>query len=378
MDNMIARHKRIKVYTVIAIIIAVAVAALIAFIHWKLMVYTSYSVISQTQWTKSADSQSIDLGGTLFNYSNDGMNCTDTKGKVVWNQTYEMQNPIISTCEKTVAVGDYNGRSIYVANTQGVLGTIETTSPIRDFCVSSNGIVAAVLDDSTVTSIYLFNTSGDTLVYFKTRMSKSGYPVAVDISSDGTQVAVSYIKADSGKISSTIGFYNFSSVGQNYTDNLVSAYGYSEAVVPVVHFMGSDTVFAVADNRLMFYQGKQKPENTADILVNDDIVSVFYNDSYVGLVFYNTGSEQTYRMEIYNTNAKKVNEIEFDLEYKDIVFESSGIFIYNDSECIIYDWDHRLKYEGRFEDNVKCLIPGSGISRHTLITDDAIQIIELQ
>jgi hypothetical protein len=289
-----------------------------------------------------------------------------------------MQNPIISTCDKTVAVGDYNGRSIYVANTQGVLGTIETTSPIRDFCVSSNGIVAAVLDDSTVTSIYVFDTSGEVLVYFKTRMSKSGYPVAIDISSDGTQVAVSYVKAENGKISSTIGFYNFASVGQNYTDNLVSAYGYSEAVVPLVHFMGNSTVFAVADNRLMFYQGKQKPENTADILINEDIVSVFYNDSHVGLVFYNSGSDNTYKMEIYNTNAKKVNEIEFDLDYKDIIFGSSGIFIYNDSECIIYDWDSRLKYEGRFEDSVKCFIPGSGISRHTLVTDDAIQIIELQ
>jgi hypothetical protein len=128
----------------------------------------------------------------------------------------------------------------------------------------------------------------------------------------------------------------------------------------------------------MFYQGKQKPESTADILISDDIVSVFYNDDYVGLVFYDSGSDKTYRMDVYNTNAKKVSEIEFDLEYKDIIFGSSGIFIYNDSECIIYDWDNRLKYDGRFDEGVKCFIPGSGISRHTLVTDDAIQIIELQ
>ena len=59
-------------------------------------------------------------------------------------------------------------------------------------------------------------------------------------------------------MSSSIGFYNFSSVGQNYTDNLVGGYGYTDAVVPLLDFMGNDTVFAVADNRLMFYQGKQK------------------------------------------------------------------------------------------------------------------------
>jgi hypothetical protein len=142
--------------------------------------------------------------------------------------------------------------------------------------------------------------------------------------------------------------------------------------------MGNDTIFAVADNRLMFYQGKQKPENTADILVNEDIVSVFYDDDHVGLVFYNSGSDQTYRLEIYDTNAKKVSEIEFDTEYKDILFDSSGIFIYNDSECLIYDWNNRLKYDGRFEESVNCFIPGSGISRHTIVTDNTIQTIELQ
>jgi hypothetical protein len=379
LNNRLARHRQMKIYTAIAIIAVVAAVVFGMYIHWKRQVYTSYQVIQQTQWSKSSDSMSLDLGGTIFNYSNDGMNCTDIKGKVIWNQTYEMQNPIVRTCNKTVAVGDYNGRSIYVSDTQGLIGTIETAIPIRDFCVASNGIVAAVLDDSSVTEIYLYSTTGEALVYFKTRMSKSGYPIAIDISNDGTQVAVSYIKAEDGKISSSIGFYNFSSVGQNYTDNLVSAYGYSEAIVPIVHFMGDDTIFAVADNRLMFYQGKQKPENTNDILINDEILSVFYDDSHVGLVFYNSaGAENTYRLEIYDTSARKISEIGFNIDYKDILFEASGIFIYNENECIIYDWDERLKYDGRFEESVDCLIPGSGISRHTIVTDDAIQTIELQ
>jgi hypothetical protein len=378
MDNMLARHRQIKLYTVVIIALIITALAAGTYIHWKTMQYTDYEVIRQSEWSRATDAKIMNLGGSLFSYSNDGMSCSDTKGKTTWNQTYEMQNPIVRTCKKTIAVGDYNGRSIYVADTQEIIGTIDTTMPIRDFCVSSNGIVAAVLDDSTVTAIYLYSTSGEPLVYFKTRMSKSGYPIAIDISSDGTQVAVSYIKAENGKIASTIGFYNFSSVGQNYTDNLVSAYGYSEAVVPIVHFMGNDTVFAVADNRIMFYQGRQKPESTSDILVNDNIQSVFYDDSHVGLVFYDSGDAATYRLEVYDTNAKKVSEIKFDLEYKDIMFDTSGIFIYNENECIIYDWDNRLKYQGNFETNISCFIPGTNISRNTLVTEDTIQTIHLQ
>lgn len=39
--------------------------------------------------------------------------------------------------------------------------------PIRDFCVSSNGVVAAVLDDSPVTAIYLYYATGESLLILR-------------------------------------------------------------------------------------------------------------------------------------------------------------------------------------------------------------------
>lgn len=378
MDNMLARHRHIKIYTALIILAFLAVLIVGLYLNWKSKVYVDYEIVQQTEWTKSSDLRCMNLAGTLFAYSNDGMSCTDTKGKVIWNQTYEMQNPIIRTSNKTVAVGDYNGRSIYISDTQGILGTIDTTMPIRDFCVSSNGIVAAVLDDSTVTAIYLYSSAGEQLAYFKTTMSKSGYPIAIDISDDGTQVAVSYIKAENGTLSSSIGFYNFAAVGQNYTDNLVSGYGYADAVVPMIHFMENDTVFAVADNRLMFFKGRQKPESISDTLISEEIQSVFYDEKHVGLVFFNSTGETTYRIEIYDTNAKKVCDIAFDTEYTDIVFDTASIIIRNDNECVIYDWDSRMKFAGSFTERIICLLPMGSISRYTLVTENAIQLIELQ
>lgn len=378
MDSRIARYRHLKIYTVLIILALLAVLIFGLYISWKTKLYIDYEVLQQTEWTKSSDSKCMNLAGTLFTYSNDGMSCTDTRGKVIWNQTYEMQNPIIRTCKKTVAVGDYNGRSIYISNTQGNLGVVETTMPIRDFSVSSNGIVAAVLDDSTVTAIYLYSSTGDLLVSFTTTMSKSGYPIAIDISDDGTQVAVSYIKAENGALSSSIGFYNFGAVGQNYTDNLVGGYGYAGAVVPLIQFMDNDAVFAVADNRLMFFKGRQKPENISDTLISEEIQSIFYDENHVGLVFFNSTGETTYRMEIYDTNAKKAGEIAFDTNYTDIVFDTASIIIRNDNECVIYDWDNRLKFEGTFTEHILCLLPMGNISRYTVVTDKEIQMIELQ
>ncbi len=376
-DSLVARHRQLKIYTAISIV-ALAGAFLIgAYFHWKNIVYTDYEVQQQVNWVRAGEAKCMNLSGLLFTYSNDGMSCTDTRGNVVWNQTYEMQNPIIRTCKKTIAVGDYNGRSIYVSDTQGSLGTINTTMPIRDFCVSLNGIVAAVLDDSTVTAIYLYSTAGQELAYFKTTMSESGYPIAIDISDDGTKVAVSYLKAENGTVSSSIGFYNFSAVGQQVTDNLVSGYGYADAIVPIVNFMENDTVVAIADNRIMFYRGRQKPESLSEILISEEIQGIFYDENYIGLVFYNSTGETAYRLDVYDTNAKKVSELCFDIEYTDIVFDSTGLIVRSDNECIIYDWQGRLKYEGAFKEHITCLIPMGNIAKYTLVTDDSIQQIQL-
>lgn len=376
-DSMVARHRQLKIYTVIGILALAGIFLIGAYFHWKSIIYTDYEVQQQSSWVRAGEASCINLDGMLFTYSNDGMSCTDTRGNVIWNQTYEMQNPIIRTCKKTIAVGDYNGRSIYVSDTQGNLGTINTTMPIRDFCVSLNGIVAAVLDDSTVTAIYLYSTDGSELAYFKTTMSESGYPIAIDISDDGAKVAVSYIKAEDGNVSSSIGFYNFSAVGQQVTDNLVSGYGYADAIVPLVNFMNNDTIFAAADNRIMFYRGRQKPESLAEILISEEIQGIFYDENYVGLVFFDSAGENTYRLDVYNTDAKKVSELHFDLEYTDIIFDSTGLIVRSDNECIIYDWQGRLKYEGAFKERITCLIPTGNIARYTLVTDDAIQQIQL-
>lgn len=376
--NKIARYRQLRFYSFLAVLAVAGIIGFAIFISWKNKVYTSYEVIQQSKYEHASDSQCIPLIGNLVTYSKDGMSCTDMRGKLVWNLTYEMQNPIVRKCGKTMAVGDYNGRNIYIASSTENLGKIETTLPIRDFAVSESGIVAAVLDDANVTAIYIYDRSGEQLAYFKTTMSKSGYPIAIDISADGTLVAVSYINADNGKISSSIGFYNFSPVGQNYTDNLVSAYGYSQAVVPYIKFMNNDTVAAVADNRLMFYQGRQKPENISDIMLTEEILSVFNSDSHIGLVFYDTGEEAAYRLEIYNTKAQKELELGFDMEYTDISFSSTGIIISNDHACKIYDWDGREKYSGDFVERIVSILPTASIERYHLVLDDAIQLMELK
>ena len=63
--------------------------------------------------------------------------------------------------------------------------------------------------------------------------------------------------------------------------------GYDDqAVVPYVEFMTSGLAFAVADDRIMFYEGNQKPVSKSETLLEDEVQAVYHNEDYVALIFY--------------------------------------------------------------------------------------------
>ena len=362
--------------TLVIVLILAIIAAL--YIQWKNKIYTQMTVTASAEIHITQDANLLPFAGYLLTYSKDGASCMDIKGNAVWNQTFEMQNPMVDICQNVVAIGDYNGRNIYVMDTGGVMGNITTNKPMRNFCVASNGVVAAVLDDSDTTWIYLYDSQGKELVYFRTTMKDSGYPVSVSISPNAQLVCVSYLFVDSGQMKSSVAFYNFGDVGQNSTNNYVSGYDYLDVIVPLTGFMDNRSLFAVSDDRIMFYSGAQKPVIASASLISDSVQSVYYGDEYVGLVFISTESSNRYRLDVYHKSGEFRQSIEFDMEYTDILFQRDQIIIYNETECSIYNSNGTEKYSGPFEQTVLVLIPQSNSYRYMIVTPDSIDTVELQ
>ena len=205
----IRSHKLSIFYrSVLGIALAIAVAVMII-VSWKNREYEESVIINSIPITRVEGSIYLSFGNHILTYSKDGANCMDSKGQVLWNQTYEMQNPMVDMNGSVVGIGDYNGRTIYVMNTSGRIGEITTNLPIRKFSVSANGVVAVVLDDSRVTRIHLYDTSGNVLVESETTMDRSGYPLDISISPNGELLAISYLYVDSGILKSSIAFHNF-------------------------------------------------------------------------------------------------------------------------------------------------------------------------
>jgi hypothetical protein len=374
----IKSHKFTIFYRVILVLVLIVAVIAAMVVQWENKVYTENVVVSSVETAITQDAVLRQFSGYLLSYSKDGASCMDTKGNAVWNQTFEMQNPMIDICQNMVAIGDYNGRTIYVMDTSGLVGSISTTKPIRNLCVSSNGVVAVVLDDTDVTWIYLYDDQGNELVHFRTTMEESGYPVSVSISPNGELVCVSYLFVDSGQMKTSVAFYNFGEVGQNNTDNYVSGYDYLDTIVPFTRFLDNKSVFAVSDDRIMFYSGSQKPVSAAENLISDDVQSIYYGDEYIGLVFNNTEGSSRYLLNVYHKSGSLAQQIAFDTDYTDILFYKEQIIIYNETECCIYNTNGVQKYEGTFSKSARALIPLDRSYTYMVVTPDSVDTIELK
>ena len=376
--DKIRKHKLTNTYRVLLVLVALGAVAALIMVQYKRHIYTGYDIVSSIPRETASDSKDMRLADSILTYSKDGAHCTDVRGEVKWNQTYEIQDIKIDTCRDVVAIGNYNGREIYVQNTEKQLGSINTTMPIRDLAVSSAGYVTAVMTDSDVTWINTYNTQGEMLFTGQAHMHESGYPAAISISPNGELLAIGYVYVDAGLLKTDVAFYNLGVVGDNYSDHFVGVYSYSDTLVPEIQFMNNSTAFAVGDGRLMIYTGDQKPVTAGEYLFSEEVQAVYHNEKYIGLVFISEKEDSRYRLDVYDASAQKVGHYYFDMDYTDIFFGQENFAVYNATECLIMTFEGVEKYNGNFSKTVNLMLPTGTPYKYVLVTDNSIDTIQMK
>ncbi len=377
-EQKIRRHRRAILYRIIIGIAILAAVTVSAYYNYQKMVYTDYDVLKKQTYSEASNAKYLKFGDNVLRYSQDGVSAYNISGGMIWNETFEMQNPIVDTCKEYAAIGDYMGTTIYIYNSTGLVGSIDTSTPLKRFCVSGNGNVAVVLEDNEVTWVKLYDQNGTNIASDRTTMSKSGYPVCIDLSEDGILLAVSYLFVDSGVLSTSVAYYNFGAVGQNEVDNLVSGYNYSQTVVSYVTFINPNTSIAVGDNKFSIFKGAEKPESIFEKEIDKEILSVFHNDSMIALVFEDEEGDNKYVVEVYDDKGNIVTTQGFDLDYSNIALNRDLVIIYNSEECQIYNTSGLKKFDGKFTRSAVTVIPENDRSRYIVVYADGMEEIKLK
>ncbi len=377
-QQKIRRYRLTHIYRILLVVAALAALIALVIVQYKNHIYTSYEVITSTDVEVVSGTVNMPLGNHILTYSNDGAHCTDAKGKVLWNQTYEMQNLMVATSGDVVAIGDYNGREVYILNSEKKLGEISTTMPIRSIAVSQTGRVAVAVADTKVTWIYLYDSDGEMRFEVKTTMNQSGYPIAFGLSPNGELLGLSCIYVDSGAIKSRIAFYNFGLVGENKSDYYVNGYTYPDTVIPTINFMTNGTAYAVGDDRLLFFSGTQIPKLMNTYLYEDEVQGVYSDENYVGVLFRSNSMEAQHKLQVYRGNGEKVNDFLFDMDFEHLFFGQESFAVYSEQECLIHTFSGVDKFRGEFAQAVKVMIPQGNSYKYLILTNNSLDTIQLK
>ena len=348
-DRKVKLHRK-KQLRRLAIIAACCVAGFAAlYIGSQLKTYNKYKVINSVERTDTDAARFMLLDGKLLKYSNDGAFYTTAGNELIWNQTFEMQKPIVATCEGYVAFADENEQEIYVLNTDGSQGIIDTNMQIQKIAVARQGTVAALMKNKDVNYIALYNKDGECLAEGALHMENSGYPMDITLTSDGKKLGVSVLDVNSGSTNTTVYFYNFDTAGQNEIDNIVNKCAYKDTVMAQLICTNGNRIIGFADNGIYIYDGSQKPEEKKVIPVSAEIKSVFYDDSYFGIV---TGDEKekTRRITVYDMRGSEKMSENLDISYDRIYFlENHEICIQSSEQCEIFTLHGVKKFQSSFE-----------------------------
>lgn len=377
-EKIRAHRRKILKWICVAVVLVLLIVTAVYF-YFQSKVYSKYEVINSVEREDSAGTQFVSFAGKILKYGKDGATCIDEKNQLIWNQTYEMQSPMVDICEGYVAIAEKKGNKIYIMNTKGKSGEIETTMPIQRVRVANQGTVAILMEQEGTGYLQLYDKEGTFLAEGEVHTENSGYPLDIALSNDGRKMAVSQLNMNEGTVKNTITFYNFGSVGQNEIDNIVGTYSYSDVIFPKVEFLTNDVMVAFGDEEAIIFEGTQKPQVKKEISLKQEIHSIFYNEAYIGFVFNNDNEKETYRISVYNLRGTEEMTQNLDMNYSEVGFlENDEICVRNELECSIYNLKGKRKFHSNFEKSIWKVFSTKNSTEYIFMMDKETQKVRLK
>lgn len=371
------RLKILRLAVILTFITIITVAGIGLFMTMRH--YEDFDILSSLERSDTEATHFVEFNGNVLKYSNDGAFYTDTSNELIWNQTFQMSNPQIDICQGYLAVYDKKGTMIYILTPDGLQGSIETAMPITQVCIAAQGTIAVLMQKDSAGYLALYDKKGDNLAEGAIHGEKGGYPIAIALSQDAIKLAVSILDINDGNLKSTVAFYNYGSVGQNVSDNLVGANSISDMVIPELEFTSNDSMVAFGDSKILLFEGTQKPQMIGEVPIEKQAKAVFHNENYIGIVFSNEDEAVTHHLLVYDLKGKLVIEKDFDLDYTSIEFLSNNeICIMSENACDIYSIKGIYKFHYEFKQNLYKVIPGGMGLNYTFILRDATEKVRLK
>ena len=372
----VRRFRKQKMIDILAIAVLAALAVCGTYLLLKNQTYDRARSASTYKNDISDTNSYVEFAGGIVRYNRDGVVFLNRKNEEQWIQPTQIQNPIIVTKEHAFAVADNGGNSIFVFSEEGLKGEIETNLPVERIAISDQGIVSAVLSNESSPQIVTYDAAGNILVEQQVTMSNTGYPIGLEMSDDGNVLAVTYLHTEGTNITSRVAYYNFGEAGQEQSDHRVTADTYSDTIMSEVFFMGNDRSVVVGDNSFVIYHGSDVPEKEKEVVLNQEIRSVFHSDKYIGFILLNQ-EKSGYELRLFNRSGDQVINREISGEYSNVKIDGDEVLLYEGTVCCIMTATGITKYQGDINTDILEMFRAPGLNRYYVMSVNELSVIYL-
>lgn len=379
LDEQIRDHRKHIIKRVLQIILVIAVLVIGIELAYALRNYIDYDVQEMLDRTKGGTTQYQMFGDRLLEYSNDGISCMDRSHNVVWNQSFEMTTPKVEICGDYLVVYDAAGTKLFILSQSGLVKGLEMNSPIQTVCIANQGTIAVLMKENQESQVKLFDKKGNELANGKFYGDKGGFPVDIALSYDGTKLAVDLVDVTKGKVSTTISFYNFGSVGQSEIDNNVGTFTFEGILIPEIDYISNSRMIGIGTGKLLVFDGSQKPELSKEIYIEEEIQSIFHNEKYIGVVYDNAEVENSWHIKVMDLRGTVVMENDTTIPYDEVGFLSNNeVCVINSTQCEIFTIHSIKKFSYQFDKELYKVFAGSTRQNYIFIFKDTIEEVTLK
>lgn len=379
LDEQLRQHRINNLKFWMRILLLVGFLVLTVKIILILRTYDTYEVTNTTEKSSGVTTQYEMFGSYLLEYSNDGVFCIGKNNEVMWGQSFEMMSPKVVSYGDYLVVYDSGGTQIFIITDGGLQKKIETSLPIQTVCLAEQGTIAVLMKENMVSQIKLFDKKGNELANGKFYGDKGGFPIDIALSRDGTKLAIDMLDVSAGGVNTTISFYNFGSVGQSEIDNNVGTYTLEGILVPEIDYVSNSRMIGIGTGKILVFEGSQKPELAREIVIEEEILSCFHNDRYIGIVYDNVDEEELWHIKVMDMRGNAVMENDTSIAYNDIEFLSNNeICVTNASECQIFTTYGIKKFSYTFDNELYKIFSGNTEQNYTFIFKDTVEEVKLK
>jgi len=374
------RQHRKRVITLIILGVIAAVIALVGvFYTINNKRYTDYEVIKSIKKSDTGSARYYTYGSGYIRVSRDGIMAADSSGNQLWNDTYQMKDPQVSVNGDYVSVSDRNSKQLKIYGPKGIESSNELNNPIIKSVIASQGVTAVLLSGKGENYVnYYVKEGGKEIVSRRTTEKEDGFPVDISISKDGTRLVTSYVFFTKGELSNKVTFFNFGGVGDSYIDKVVGANDYKTTLIPDVEFINNNLVCAFGDDKFTIYTMEETPEVKFEKELDSKVKTVFYNESYIGLVLEDADNTDNSRIVVYDLDGNIVFRKNTDFSYSTISLNGEEIVLTSSRDWLIYQLNGKVRMTSHFEKEIAQILPAPGRNRYIMINDETIDEVKLK